>query len=463
MRKSSGQSPIHELIAENEALIKELRVSREASAITAELVARQFANLDIVLKELDQRARNEKTLREDMAEARRAAESANMAKSEFLANMSHEIRTPMNGILGMTELVLNSDLSDSQRHYLEMVHQSAVRLLKVINDILDFSRVESGKMELDPTTFNLHQGISNSLKMFSLQAEKKGIELKLIIDDDVPRQVYTDSNRLLQILINLVNNAIKFTHQGSVQLKVETTGRSADNQHFLRFIVKDTGIGIPVSKQQQIFESFSQADTSTTRKYGGTGLGLAISAQLAKLFDSKIELASNKDGGSTFWFDCVLPEQPIVEEAQYDLAFDRLHEKCSPENLRSISILIAEDEQINLVLATALLEQLGLSVTSVSNGREAVDELLQHSHNLILMDLQMPEVDGFEATRQIRLLEGEKGQIPIIALTAHALAKDREKCRQAGMNGFLSKPIEIKELKSVLCKHLLPIINKGSH
>ena len=460
MKKSTDKHLVSTLVAENQALIKELRASREAAAITAELVARQFANLDIVLRELDQRAKNEKTLREDMAEARMATETANLAKSEFLANMSHEIRTPMNGILGMTELVLNSELSKNQRHYLEMVHQSAVRLLKIINDILDFSRVESGKMEADPTTFSLHQSINNSLKMFSLQAEKKGIALELKIDDDVPGKVYADANRLLQILINLVNNAIKFTHKGSVRLKVETTRDAADGNHFLRFSVNDTGIGIEASKQNQIFESFSQADTSTTRNYGGTGLGLAISAQLAKLFDTKIELVSNKGEGSTFWFDCVLPEQPVVEEDPSEIAFDRLHEELPPENLNRISILLAEDEQINQVLATALLEQLGLSVTSVSNGRDAVDEILQNHHHLVLMDLQMPDVDGFEATRQIRLLAGDKGEIPIVALTAHALAKDREKCRQVGMNGFLSKPVELNELKSMLYTHLLPILKK---
>ena len=460
MNKPVGQASIKQLIAENEALIQELRVSRKASSITAELVARQFANLDIVLKELDQKARNEKKLREEMAKSRKIAETASIAKSDFLANMSHEIRTPMNGILGMTELVLNTELSDDQRQYLDMVRQSAVRLLRVINDILDFSRVESGKMELDPTTFELHKSLYNSLKMFTLQADKKGIELLIQIAPNVPSQIYADSHRLLQILINLVNNAIKFTAKGTVLLEVTTTGKAIKNKHFIRFSVSDTGIGIPASKQKQIFESFSQADTTTTRQYGGTGLGLAISAQLASLFGSTIELSSTPGKGSAFWFDCVLPSSPEAVEDKTDLVSDHFPELCTPENLSRISILLAEDEQINQLLAIALLEQLGLNVTTVTNGQDAVDQVVNYSYDLIFMDLQMPGIDGFEATRQIRLLEGEKGEIPIVALTAHALQKDREKCRKAGMNDFLSKPIENEQLKQLLCKYLLPIVEK---
>jgi two-component system, sensor histidine kinase len=442
------------LIAENEALINELRVARQAAAITAELVAKQFANLDIILRELDQRARNEKVLRQDMAQARQAAEAANIAKSEFLANMSHEIRTPMNGIIGMTDLVLATELRDNQRHYLEIVKQSANRLLRVINDILDFSRVESGKLELDPTVFNLSEALNNALTMFIPAAQHKGLRLNITIDPAVPRQVYADANRLLQIIVNLVNNAIKFTNSGAVTVTIAPYRKSRRQIHYIRFSISDTGIGIAREKQQQIFESFRQADSSITRQYGGTGLGLAISCQLAELMGSRIELSSEKDRGSTFWLDCALPAEPPPEQHLPAVVPIDTASWSTPEDLKHYRVLLAEDDRINQTVVTALLDQLGLAVTVVSNGREAVDEMVANDYDLVLMDLQMPEIDGFEATRQIRLLEGARGETPIVALTAHAMEKDRDKCRQAGMNDFLSKPIDGDRLNLVLGTYL---------
>lgn len=411
----------------------------------------KMAYTDNLELEVQERTQELESLVKEYKRMKDKAERATAIKSAFLATMSHEIRTPMNGVMGMNSLLLETELDGKQRKLSEMVKKSADSLLRVVNDILDFSKMEAGKMDIEIVSFKTEEIVSEVIQTISFQSKAKGLTIDYSIENEVPDSLLGDPTRLKQLLLNFGSNAVKFTEEGSVVISVSLVEKRG-NEHLVKFSVEDTGTGIPKEKIDGIFDPFKQADASTTRKFGGTGLGLTICRQLVNLMKGTVGVESEPGKGSNFWFEVPLCTKTNEPHAEGHSDSDSSESNECP--LKEMKVLVADDDKMSQLVVQKFLEKEGISADVVETGSEAIEALKQTSYSAVLMDVQMPDMGGLEATEIIREMEEKTGQrIPVIILTASAMVEDRDNSLEAGADDFITKPIDKSRLINTLKKY----------
>ena len=430
--------------------IAELELSYKNEALIKDITSASV-NLEQLNTNLKDEILHGKKIQLELNQAKEKAEQMSQAKGEFLANMSHEIRTPMNGVIGTLQLLEDTEMNGEQKGFVATAYKSADALLAILNDILDLSKIEAGKLSFENIVFDFEGVAKDIVVLHSLKAEQQSVSLLLQVDDALPEYLLGDPTRLRQVIVNLVSNALKFTKQGEVKVCIDVVNKDSHSVD-IKVIVSDTGIGIPRSALDTLFNAFTQADGSTTRKYGGTGLGLAIVSQLVELMGGSLGVNSVEGEGSDFWFTANFKCTDKKIESTKDVVSDY-------DNLLfDAKVLLVEDNPINLMVAQKMLEKVGLKPSLANNGIEALEQLNNQSFDLVLMDCQMPEMDGFDATREIRQLDIKalnKKPLPIVAMTANVMSGDRERCLEVGMDDYIGKPVRRDELASILKRWLL--------
>ncbi len=447
MKKNTKTAEIPVIFLTGKTDTESIKKGFEIGAV--DYVAKPFNEIELLA-----RVKNHLELKRASVEIRIAKEEAENAlrtKSEFLANMSHEIRTPINGIIGMSDFLHGTELTPKQLEYVKIVRSSASSLLNLINDILDFSKLEAGRVVIEHIDFDIHELLEDTVKSIEFKCIEKGIYLKFSIDAQIPRVVNGDPTRFRQVMLNLISNAIKFTPSGGIEVKASLMNRTKNSEK-VKIEIVDTGIGISPEGVNKLFKSFSQVDASTTRTYGGTGLGLAISKSLVEMMDGEIGVISEQTKGSNFWFTITLKKSNLQTLKIVTVQ----HTKRSADAKENLMVLLAEDNLVNQKVASIHLEKLGHRVDVADNGKIAYEKFISKPYDIVLMDVQMPEIDGFVSTKMIRQYEAGlhiTEKIPIIAMTANAMQGDKEKCIEAGMDDYLSKPFTAESLNEILEKY----------